>query len=84
MRHGHHAIVIGASMGLFGAVWAQAEMRKVLSTIGARVVDRELPIAQADEALGPDGLPVDELAVEQLSATVDELLEFARAQPLAA
>jgi len=78
------AAVIGASTGLFGAVWAQAEMRKVLSTIGARVVDRELPIAQADEALGPDGLPVDELAVEQLSATVDELLEFARAQPLAA
>jgi NAD(P)H-dependent FMN reductase len=26
--------VIGASAGLFGAVWAQAELRKILSTIG--------------------------------------------------
>jgi chromate reductase len=26
--------VIGASVGLFGAVWAQAEVRKVLGIIG--------------------------------------------------
>jgi chromate reductase len=71
------AAVVGASTGLFGAVWAQAETRKVLSTIGARVVDRELPIAQAEEALGADGLPLDPGAVEQLSATLDELLELA-------
>ncbi len=54
---GKPAAVVGASTGLFGAVWAQAETRKVLSTIGARVVDRELPIGQADEALDADGLP---------------------------
>jgi chromate reductase len=78
------AAVIGASTGLFGAVWAQAEMRKVLATVGARVVDRELPIAEADEALGPDGLPREKLAVEELSATLDELLEMARAEQLAA
>jgi chromate reductase, NAD(P)H dehydrogenase (quinone) len=78
------AAVIGASTSLFGAVWAQAEVRKVLSTIGARVVDRELPIAQADEALGQDGLPREELAMEQLSATLDELIDFARAEPVAA
>ena len=29
--------VIGASSGMFGAVWAQAELRKVLGAIGARV-----------------------------------------------
>src|SRR5664280_2599624 len=81
---GKPAAVIGASTGLFGAVWAQAETRKVLSTIGARVVDRELPIAQADEALGADGLPLDTDAVQQLSATLDELLESAGAMPLAA
>lgn len=81
---GKPAAVIGASTGLFGAVWAQAELRKVLSTIGARVVDRELPIAQADEALGADGLPLDTDALQQLSATLDELLESARAMPLAA
>jgi chromate reductase len=71
------AAVIGASTGLFGAVWAQAETRKVLSTIGARVVDRELPIGQAEEALGPDGLPLDRELLEQLSATLDELVELA-------
>jgi chromate reductase len=75
---GKPAAVVGASTSLFGAVWAQAETRKVLSTIGARVVDRELPIAQADEALGPDGLPLEADAVEALSATLDELLELAQ------
>jgi NAD(P)H-dependent FMN reductase len=39
--------VIGASTGLFGAIWAQAELRKVLPSIGAKVVDRELALAQA-------------------------------------
>jgi chromate reductase len=41
--------VIGASTGMFGAVWAQAEARKVLKAIGARVIDRELPVPAADE-----------------------------------
>ena len=49
------AAVVGASTGLFGAVWAQAEARKVLSAIGARVIDRELPVAMADDAFTPDG-----------------------------
>jgi chromate reductase, NAD(P)H dehydrogenase (quinone) len=41
--------VIGASTGMFGAVWAQAELRKVLTAIGATVIDRELPVPMADE-----------------------------------
>jgi chromate reductase len=81
---GKPAAVIGASTGLFGAVWAQAETRKVLSTIGARVVDRELPIAQADEALRLDGLPIDRDAREELEATLTELLELAHGERLAA
>ncbi len=48
---GKPALVIGASTGMFGAVWAQAETRKVLGTLGARVIDEELPVAKA-----PDGL----------------------------
>jgi len=47
--------VIGASTGMFGAVWAQAELRKALAAAGARVIDRELPIAMADEAFSADG-----------------------------
>ena len=38
--------------GLFGAVWAQAEVRKVLDHIGADVLDTELPVGQAHEAFG--------------------------------
>jgi chromate reductase, NAD(P)H dehydrogenase (quinone) len=81
---GKPAAVIGASTGLFGAVWAQAETRKVLSTIGARVVDREIPIPQADEALGADGLPRDDDARELLEATLTELMELAQPERVAA
>jgi chromate reductase, NAD(P)H dehydrogenase (quinone) len=81
---GKPAAVIGASTGLFGAVWAQAELRKVLKTIGARVVDRDLPVPQAHETLGDDGLPRDELAREQLRQTLGELLELAEPAALAA
>jgi chromate reductase, NAD(P)H dehydrogenase (quinone) len=44
---GKHVAVVGASTGLFGAVWSQAETRKVLASMGAEVVDRELPVMQA-------------------------------------
>ena len=37
-------LVIGASTGLFGAVWAQAETRKVLKTAGAAPLQDELPV----------------------------------------
>jgi chromate reductase len=50
------AAVVGTSTGLFGAVWAQAEARKVLTAIGARVLDRELPIGLADDAFDEHGL----------------------------
>jgi chromate reductase len=48
LRH-KPAAVVGASTGVFGAVWAQAELRKVLAAIGARVIDREVPVPTADE-----------------------------------
>lgn len=43
--------VVGASTGIFGAVWAQAELRKVLGALGARVLDRELAVGQAAERI---------------------------------
>jgi chromate reductase len=81
---GKPAAVLGASTGLFGAVWAQAETRKVLERIGARVVQRELPIAQADTTLGADGLPVNAEVRPQIEAMLSELVELAAPQPLAA
>ena len=44
-------LVIGASVSMFGAVWAQAETRKVLEAIGARVLDVEFPVAAAADLL---------------------------------
>jgi hypothetical protein len=52
---GKPVAAIGASTGLFGAVWAQAERRKVLGIIGADVIDQELPIGQAEAAFGEHG-----------------------------
>jgi chromate reductase len=47
--------VIGASTGLFGAVWAGAELRKALRTAGARVIDAELAVGSAQDAFLPSG-----------------------------
>ncbi len=63
--------VIGASTGLFGAVWAQAEMRKVLRHAGARVLDEELPVGLAGGAFTPAG----DLSDPELRRRLRELLE---------
>ena len=47
--------VVGASTSIFGAVWAQAEVRKVLAATGAQVLDAELPVARAADAFDADG-----------------------------
>ena len=65
------AAVIGTSTGLFGAVWAQAELRKVLRYAGAHVLDEELPVPTADIAFNPD----DTLVVPELGERLHELLE---------
>jgi chromate reductase, NAD(P)H dehydrogenase (quinone) len=52
---GKPVAVIGASPGAFGAVWAQAETRKVLGLMGARVVPAELAVGHASARLAePD------------------------------
>jgi chromate reductase, NAD(P)H dehydrogenase (quinone) len=73
--------VVGASTGLFGAVWAQAELRKVLASIGARVLDEELPVTQAQIRFDDDGrLSDDELRVrlaDLVYTLVDEAVPVA-------
>ena len=66
--------VIGASTGMFGAVWAQAELRKVLGSTGARVADVELAIGHAHEHLDPAGYPLDDAQRETLEDSVGVLL----------
>src|SRR4051795_4283308 len=47
---GKPVAVVGASTGMFGAVWAQAEARKTLGASGARVIETDLPVGHAHEA----------------------------------
>ena len=74
---GRPAAVVGASTGLFGAVWAQAELRKVLHTAGADVLDEELPIGMADSAFTADGSLADPDQAAALARVVDRLLQHA-------
>jgi len=70
---GKPALVVGASTGLFGAVWAQAEARKVLAALGANVLDAELPVGMADSAFDADGRLVDPKLAERLRNHVETL-----------
>lgn len=70
--------VIGASTSMFGAVWSQAELRKALGAAGARVVDRELPVAMAEEAFNDDGSLKDRDLALELDSILVELLDNIR------
>jgi chromate reductase len=76
--------VVGASMGAFGAVWAQAELRKVLAATGARVLDAEVAIGHAHTRFGEDGRLEDDALREQLAEVVDALVAVARVRDLLA
>jgi chromate reductase len=66
--------VVGASTGAFGAVWSQAELRKVLAATGARVLDVELAVGHAAERFDEQGRLTDASTREQLDDTLDALL----------
>jgi chromate reductase len=79
--------VIGASTSMFGAVWAQAEARKVLAASGARVIDRELPVAGAADQFDADGRLRDrdlELALADILNELRAEVERSRQAALAA
>jgi chromate reductase len=71
---GKPAAVVGASTGLFGAVWAQAETRKVLKTIGAHVLEDELPVGLADDAFDREGRLLDPELRERLADLLGDLV----------
>jgi chromate reductase len=72
--------VIGASTGRFGAAWSQAELRKVLGAMGARVVETGLALGQVHERLRePDG----ELR-EAVRRSVEALVETSTRLPVRA
>src|SRR4051794_7023106 len=69
--------VIGASTGAFGAVWAQAELRKVLAAIGARVQEGDLAVGHIQTRFVVGEL-ADGETVAQLREVVEGLVAGAR------
>jgi chromate reductase len=78
---GKPVAVIGASTGAYGGMWAQAELRKVLGIIGARVVNADLSLAKAHEHFDDGGALADHHA-GRLTNVIDALV--ADAHPVAA
>ena len=70
--------------GSFGAVWAQAELRKVLGSAGARVVDGEVALAHAQDGFAEDGSLKEEGLAQQLHDLVQLLAEEASPDRIAA
>src|SRR5262249_34988073 len=79
LRHKRVA-VIGASKGMFGAAWAQADLRKVLSRIGASVEDRDLLVGSAGAQFTPDGQLRDPGLAAHLEAIVEGLADCSTRQ----
>ncbi|MBV8065896.1 MAG: NAD(P)H-dependent oxidoreductase [Actinobacteria bacterium] len=62
--------VVGASMGQFGALWAQQDLRRILGIAGARVVGEGLPVSRAHEGF-------DEAAIEGVRSVLESLVQAA-------
>jgi chromate reductase len=78
--NGKPAAAIGASKSMFGGVWAQAELRKVLAAMGGRVVEAELPVAHAHERLVGDRLELDPDQAGRLEEILAELVAAAEVE----
>jgi chromate reductase, NAD(P)H dehydrogenase (quinone) len=74
---GKPVAVVGASTGMFGAVWSQAELRKALGASGARVIEKDLPVGHADQAFSEDGRLADVELRERYVEILDELIALA-------
>jgi chromate reductase len=71
---GKPVAVIGASTGSFGGVWAQADLRRILGTAGARVIENELAVPRAHERLEEHGRLVHDDHRDALAALIDAFL----------
>jgi chromate reductase, NAD(P)H dehydrogenase (quinone) len=65
--------VVGASPGQFGAMWAQADLRRILGLAGARVVGDELPVTHAHERFDDQGRLLDGELFERLRLVLETL-----------
>jgi chromate reductase len=76
--------VVGASTGGFGAVWAQADLRRVLKTIGARVIGEEVPVPAVHTRTDEAGRLADAETEERLREVLDALVDAVAARQVAA
>jgi chromate reductase len=81
---GKPVAVVGATTGSYGAIWAQADLRRSLGIAGARVLEAELPVARAHERFDGEGSLLDEQLRERLAGMVRELAAAAERLPAAA
>jgi chromate reductase len=65
---------VGASAGAFGAVWAQAELRKVLAAMGARVVQEGVAFGHAQTRFDEAGALIDEDLRDELGEVLGTLV----------
>jgi chromate reductase len=65
--------VIGASTGQFGAMWAQADLKRILGLAGARVIGEELPVMRAHEKFDAEGRLLDGKLSERLRLVLETL-----------
>jgi chromate reductase, NAD(P)H dehydrogenase (quinone) len=70
---GKPVAVIGASTSAYGGLWAQAELRKVLGTIGARVLQEGVALPYAREGFDEDGRLADDEVADQLAGLLGQL-----------
>src|SRR5438128_544139 len=66
--------VIGSSAGMFGAVWAQAELRKVLGAMGARVAEVEVAVGHAADKFDDEGRLTHDQTREELREALEVLV----------
>ena len=76
--------VVGASAGMFGAVWAQAELRKVLGAMGSRVAEVEVAVGHAMDKFAAEGSLVDDAVRLQLREALEVLVATASPELAAA
>jgi chromate reductase len=69
--------IVGASTGAYGALWAQADLRKVLGIAGARVLEGELAVPRAPERFDADGRLTDAMVRQRLADVLERLAEEA-------
>ena len=70
---GKTVAIAGATTGQYGAIWAQQDLRRVLGIAGARVIDRELPVARAQDAFDARGRIASPAVATRLQAHVAAL-----------